>query len=218
MKVTGTVAAAIISKFIIVVCFTKFVNCFNSVPLHRSAWIQQRQTSCLDGLQLTKKMSWIPTVGTIILIMNCDDGCLMLCCKRQGEGCHIWYHYDCLGLTKEESQQIGTFGEDFICPSCSHLAQDNLHYAPFIADSPGVLDPCTDFQWDEISGQQFCDFILSTYEEVVHWRNNNYLVPYGKAEKSFVCVLARLYQAFVKGSVLHYIALMACSVMQLLLL
>ena len=65
---------------------------------------------------------------------------------------------------------------------------------------------------------QFCDFILCIYEEVVHWRSNNFLVPYGRAGKSFVCELARLYQAFVEGSALHSIALMACSVMQPLLL
>ena len=59
-----------------------------------------------------------------------------------------------------------------------------------------LLDPCTDFQWGEINGRQFCDFILSTYEEAVHWRSNNFLVPYVKAGKSFVCGLARLYRGF----------------------
>ena len=46
------------------------------------------------------------------------------------------------------------------------------------------------------------------------------LVPFGnsKARKSFVLELARLYQAFVGDSALRSIALMACSVMQPLLL
>ena len=44
------------------------------------------------------------------------------------------------------------------------------------------------------------------------------LVPYGKARRSFVEELARLYQAFGGDSALHSIALMACSVMQPLLL
>ena len=113
------------------------------VPLHHSARIQQRQTSCLDGLQSTLKEDELNfdcgghnTDHELWCICQVhDESCLMLCCDRQGEGCYIWYHYDCLGLTKEEGQQIGTSGEDFICPSCSHLAQDNLHDAPFIARS-----------------------------------------------------------------------------------
>ena len=44
------------------------------------------------------------------------------------------------------------------------------------------------------------------------------MVPFGKAGKCFVLELARLYQAFVGDSALHSIALMACSVMQPLLL
>ena len=58
---------------------------------------------------------------------------------------------------------------------------------------------------------------MSTYEEVVHWRHNVFMIPYGKAGKSFVKELARLYHAYADHSALHSIALMACSVMQPLL-
>ena len=44
------------------------------------------------------------------------------------------------------------------------------------------------------------------------------MIPYGKAGESFVKELARLYQAYVDHSALHSIALMACSVMQSLIL
>ena len=44
------------------------------------------------------------------------------------------------------------------------------------------------------------------------------MIPIGKAGKSFVRELAKLYQAFTDQSALHSIALMACSVMQPLLL
>ena len=45
-----------------------------------------------------------------------------------------------------------------------------------------------------------------------------FLVPFGKAWSSFLSELTRLYQAFVEDSVLCSIAMMACFVMQPLLL
>ena len=141
----------------------------------------------------------------------------MICCYHQGENCNIWYHHDCVGLTLEEGRRIGASGKHFVCPSC-RLIPDESPDALFIVDTPHLITPCTNFQWGDISGQTFCNFILSTYEEVVHWRINTFLVPFGKAGKCFVLELARLYQAFVGDSALHSIALKACSVMQPLLL
>ena len=86
----------------------------------------------------------------------------------------------------------------------------NAVISPFVPDG--------DFQWGDMSGEQFCDFIVSAYEEVVHWRPNVFMIPFGKAGKSFVRDLAKLYQAYVDQSALHSVALMACSMMQPLLL
>ena len=72
--------------------------------------------------------------------------------------------------------------------------------------------------WNDISGDEVCGFLLSAYEEVIHWKPNIFLLPFGKAGKRFVCELARLYQAFANDSALGSIALLACSVMQPLLL
>jgi len=57
-----------------------------------------------------------------------------------------------------------------------------------------------------------------TYEDVVHWRRNSFLVPSGKSGKEFVLELARLYPAYANNSSLHSIALTAYSVFQVLLL
>ena len=65
---------------------------------------------------------------------------------------------------------------------------------------------------------EVCEFLISAYEEVIHWKLNIFLLPFGKAEKSFICELARLYQAFADDTALSSIALIACSVMQPLLL
>ena len=59
---------------------------------------------------------------------------------------------------------------------------------------------------------------LHAYKEVVHWKPNGFMISFDKAGKSFVQELAKFYLAFVDQSALHSIALMACSVMQSLLL
>ena len=193
----------------------------NDLPLRRIAQLQQWQGSCLGGLQSTLMEEKLdidrggPTIDPDLwyLCQGRDDGRLMICCDLQGENCNVWYHYDCVGLTLEEGRRIGASGKDFVCPSCRFIPDDSPD-ALFIVDTPHFLTPCTDFQWGDISGQTFCNFILSAYEEVVHWRIIVLLVPFGKVGKCFVLELARLYQAFVGDSALHSIALMACSVMQ----
>ena len=89
----------------------------------------------------------------------------------------------------------------------------------FVQDSTDQFKPCTDFLWNNIvTGEQVCDFLISAYDEVVHWGPNVFLIPYGKAGKHFIKELARLYQAFAEDTALSSIALMACSVLQPLLL
>lgn len=75
-----------------------------------------------------------------------------------------------------------------------------------------------DFRWDEINVNIFCQGITKAYEEIVHWKRNNFLVPSGKVGKSFIRELARLYQSYADNAPLQCIALKACSVMQSLLL
>ena len=58
----------------------------------------------------------------------------------------------------------------------------------------------------------------SMYDEVVHWRRNVFLLPYGAAGNKFVDELARLIQAFASGSALRPIAWMAVAVASQLLL
>ena len=71
---------------------------------------------------------------------------------------------------------------------------------------------------NDVTGERACEFFTSTYEEVIHWKPNIFLIPFGKAGKLFVQELAMLYQAFAEDSALGSVALLACSVMQPLLL
>ena len=166
----------------------------NNLPLRRSARLQQRKGSCLRGLQstLVEEKSDIDRGGPNVdpdLWCSCqgrDDGRLMICCDRQGEDFNVWYHYDCVGLTLEEGRRIGASGKDFVCPSC-RLIPDDSPNSLFIVDTPHLLTPCTNFQWGDISRQTLCDFILSAYEEVVHWRINVFWFHLGRLE-SVLCL------------------------------
>jgi len=65
-----------------------------------------------------------------------------------------------------------------------------------------VLKTCTDFMWNEISGERVCEFLISAYEGVIHQKTN----LFAKAGKLFIKALARLYKAFVVDSALSSIA------------
>ena len=75
------------------------------------------------------------------------------------------------------------------------------------------------FVWgNDLPGDIFCDRVNKAYEEVVHWRRNVFLLPFGKVSKAFVQEVADLMQAFAQKTSLECIALKACFLMQTLLL
>jgi len=145
----------------------------------------------------------------------------MLYCDRQHEGCFIWY---CLGLSLVEGQKLGVSTAPFVCPQCNAIDTSTNSDSPplFTAEQNSdyslTFKPYTTFLWNDIGGEEVWKFLLSAYEEVIHWKPNIFLLPFGKAGKSFVRELVRLYQAFADNSALSSIALLACSVMQPLLL
>ena len=143
----------------------------------------------------------------------------MLYCDQQREGCKIWYHYDCLGsgwvfLKRTLFVLFALTILPLFMPALLLVGQP-----PQLGARDSIqFKPCTDFLWNNVSGEQVCDFLISAYEQVVHWRRNVFLIPFGKPGKLFVKELARLYQAFAEDTALSSIALMACSVLQPLLL
>jgi len=75
------------------------------------------------------------------------------------------------------------------------------------------------FCWGPYDGQTFIGIITAAYNEVVHWKRNLVLVPSGSPSKAFVSDLARLLEAIADdGSSLEGIAMMACTILQALLL
>ena len=74
------------------------------------------------------------------------------------------------------------------------------------------------FVWGDLSGRDFCDKVNKAYDEVVQWRRNLFLVPFGKVGKALIQEMANLFQAYGENSSLECIALKACLLMQVLLL
>ncbi len=59
--------------------------------------------------------------------------------------------------------------------------------------SPPAQQP-RNFRWGPFEGEDFCSIISNTYEEVIHWRRNVFLVPSGSIGKAFVSEVARLFR------------------------
>ena len=74
------------------------------------------------------------------------------------------------------------------------------------------------FTWGEHDATQFTDTVNTAYAEAVHCKMNLFKVPYGKAGKSFVSELARLFKAFATSSALESVHLKAATLMPILLL
>ena len=79
-----------------------------------------------------------------------------------------------------------------------------------------MADPV--FTWGEHDATQFTNTVNAAYAEAVHWKLNLFKVPYGKAGKSFVSELVRLFKAFATSSALESVALKAATLMPILLL
>ncbi len=71
------------------------------------------------------------------------------------------------------------------------------------------------FIWGDIDPESFTQQLNKTYSEVVHWKRNIFSVPSGKAGKSFVSELSRLFRSY---AALESVALKAVTTMSILLL
>jgi len=96
--------------------------------------------------------------------------------------------------------------ELFKCPSCAGL--------PALPTFVSANVP--NFIWgSSLNGAEFCDRISAAYDQVVHWRNNLFMVPFGKAGTDFVTELSKVFQNY---NSMECIALKAAMVMPPLLL
>ena len=77
---------------------------------------------------------------------------------------------------------------------------------------PMTLLPAN-YHWGDLDGSSLEQTINAASEVVVHWRQNTFLVPYGKGGCQFVRELARLYRAYAHATVLESVALKACAIL-----
>ena len=90
---------------------------------------------------------------------------------------------------------------------------NNAHSIPSLPSPTPMANPS--FVWGSLSAHAFIRTISSAYSEVVHWKRNSFVVPYGNAGKKFVYELSTLYRAYAEGSALESIALKAITVMSI---
>ncbi len=107
--------------------------------------------------------------------------------------------------------------EDDSQDDSSNLPSNSLPFEPTTLPN---YDPMAEpqFIWGEIDPESFTQQLNKTYSEVVHWKRNIFSVPSGKAGKSFVSELSRLFRSYAEGSALESVALKAVTTMSILLL
>ena len=74
------------------------------------------------------------------------------------------------------------------------------------------------FTWGTFSGPEMANAITKTYDEIIHWRHNLFLVPSGNTGNSFVLELARLLQVFADGFSMESVCMKAITILQVLVL
>ena len=108
----------------------------------------------------------------------------------------------------------------------------NYHLAVVIPPSTVTCQPATgtvpqrllpdqqplNFSEDEHLGISIYVAINSCYIEVVHWKPNIFLVPFGSAGTSFVIEVARLFQLFADSSLLEHVSMRAITRIKIILL
>ena len=95
----------------------------------------------------------------------------------------------------------------------------NITPAPTVADLPSFTPiSAPNFQWGDFDDEVFARTIDSSYNDIVHWRQNLFKVPLGKAGKAFIQEITQLFRAYADGSALESVVLKVAMVMPTLLL
>ena len=85
-----------------------------------------------------------------------------------------------------------------------------------LPDPSPIADPS--FSWGNFDSETIIAHMKEAYDEVVHWKMNLFLIPFGSVGKSFITELARLYRAVATSSAQESIALKASTVLTVLAL
>ena len=83
---------------------------------------------------------------------------------------------------------------------------------------PYPLSTNSNLVFGDLSGEQLTSTITRSYELIVHWKPNVFLVPSGRQGKRFVDELTRLFNAFHTDSSLQPVAIEAAMLLPALML
>ena len=104
-------------------------------------------------------------------------------------------------------------------PAAGNLTPDEMLTPPNDSEDPQIPNshqttlprftpvPTPNFQWGDQDGESFTRGVDQCYTEIVHWRRNLFKVPSGKAGRTFVHELSRLFQAYAESSALEGVAM-----------
>ena len=119
-----------------------------------------RRSKRLEALQRTTAQNDGDSRALWCLCQKPEDSHFMIQCDIQGEGCKIWYHGDCVGVSKSQGKRMERCGIDFICPVCSNDICDSaggVTSSPVTALPSYTELPAASFCWnDSIEGTVFC--------------------------------------------------------------
>lgn len=102
------------------------------------------------------------------------------------------------------------------CSSSQEKAQLEINSYSSIPDYNPAARPT--FNWGIHNGEAFSEELHKIHSEVVHWKPNLSIPSYGNVGSQFVSEITKSFMAFATASVMESIAMMAATVMPLLLL
>ena len=140
---------------------------------------------------------------------------------------YVTYNWPCTNKTNStvKSPHSSWWRLPFLRPLEIQMNSDftpdtkNITPAPTVADLPSFAPiSIPNFRWGDLGGEVFACTIDSSYDEIVHWRQNPFKVPSEKAGKAFIQEITQMFRDYADGSALESVALKAAMVMPALLL
>ena len=96
--------------------------------------------------------------------------------------CKTWFHRPCLHMDEEVYQELGSSSVKWFCMRCQAIKANKI-------------------EWGVLKGEEAIrSYISDTYEEIIKWKKNLFLLPRGKAGTDFIKELTRLLYLFIDNT------------------
>jgi hypothetical protein len=96
--------------------------------------------------------------------------------------CKVWFHRTCVDIENETFQEMQAADDKWYCARCLMIKGNKIH-------------------WGKMTGEETIrDCVTKTYEEIIKWKKNVFLLPRGKAGQEFIKELTRLLYLFINDT------------------